>query len=1005
MSNLTTRERRSAADSSPIVGRAEEQAALRDDLATALEGRGGLVIIGGEAGIGKTTLVRDLSGAAVSRGAINLTGHCYDLTVTPPYGPWLDIAAAYRPGSGMPELPETLRTGRIDQISNQATFFADVWSFFADLAAAAPVLLVLEDLHWADPASLELLRFLGPRLRSQRMLVLVTYRRDEVIRGHPLYQQLPALIRESAGRRLDLRPLSVADSRQLIHEQTPLSPAAEKRLAAYLEQHSEGNPFFMTELLRALREEGLLRAAGSGWVLDELDRIVMPSLVRQVIDGRVTRLGNETREALALAAVIGQDVPLDLWSSVLGERAGDLLDIVERATDAHVLEAARDGTRVRFVHALTREALYEGVLPPRRRKWHQLVGDILAEQLNVNPDAVAYHFEQAGDRRASDWYVRAGERAQRAYAWLMAKDRFLDAARLLEGITGTEGVRAQLLYRCGRLHRYSDAGAGIANLEAAERLAVVAGNRALSADATYSRGLLRCFADDFRRGIEELERGVVALEQLPHEEALISWGQATWMADALPENDFADDAEIDPAASVLIAAGIHHRRGSLPWFLAATGHLAKAQEIAEQFIALTDSVPAGVLVTSNIGHAHFGLAIVHAALGRPVDAQAAFARAREIYRTIDHHAVIGFTYETELRDVVLPYFSADVTERRQMAAAAESALALAAGAFPSDAAALRARLGLLFLEGKWAEAGEIAGMAVEHGNYILRREFTNVMTPLWYWQGRADLVEEQIRLWLPQGPDTEPGGTVLNDGLFLQRLAVDLAIDRGDLETARAWIEAGERWISWSGSVQGRGEIQIRWAQLKRAEGSTAEATRHVDAAVELASDPRQPLALARALRLRGALRTDSNDFAGAERDLNQSIALSEACAAPFERVLTVFRRARMRLAMGGVNEATADLTDARAVCEPLGARPVLEQIDALCRSTPANAAVAPAGLTPRELEVLRLVAQGMTDASVAEQLFISPRTVSQHLRSIYGKLDVPSRAAATRFAVEQNLT
>ena len=151
------------------------------------------MIVGGEAGIGKTALARDLATEAEAAGFAVLTGHCYDLSATPPYGPWLDLAARYRPGADQPPLPKVLASERIEQIESQAALFAAVRRFLESLAAARPVLLVLEDLHWADPASLDLLRYIGGRLAGLRLLVVATYRVDELTRQHPFYRQLPAL--------------------------------------------------------------------------------------------------------------------------------------------------------------------------------------------------------------------------------------------------------------------------------------------------------------------------------------------------------------------------------------------------------------------------------------------------------------------------------------------------------------------------------------------------------------------------------------------------------------------------------------------------------------------------------------------------------------------------------------------------------------------------------------------------------------------------------------------
>ena len=230
----------------------------------------------------------------------------------------------------------------------------------------------------------------------------------------------------------------------------------------------------------------------------------MPSLLRQVIDGRVARLGEATRKALAIAAVIGQEVPLALWAEVaeLGDEA--LLDVVEQAVEAHLLEAERDGTRVRFVHALTREALYEGVLPPRRRVWHRRVAEALLASADPDPDAVAYHLQQAGDPRAWEWLVKAGDRAQRAYAWVTAAERLQAAAALLEGVEGEERTWCRLACRIGYLKRFSDPPGAIAVIEVAERAAARIGDAVIAAELACARGGLLCYSDRFRAGCAEM---------------------------------------------------------------------------------------------------------------------------------------------------------------------------------------------------------------------------------------------------------------------------------------------------------------------------------------------------------------------------------------------------------------------------------------------------------------------------------------------------------------------
>ena len=188
----------------PLVGREREQAALRAALDAALAGRGSLVLIGGEAGLGKTALAEALLTEAASQGALALVGRCYDLSETPPYGPWAEALARVPAGLGRP-VPIDLSGGR--GVTSQAVLLAATIEFLGALAARRPLVLLLDDLHWADPASLDLLRALGRALARLPILLLATYRIEDLTRLHPLFPLLPLLVREAAALRLDLRAL------------------------------------------------------------------------------------------------------------------------------------------------------------------------------------------------------------------------------------------------------------------------------------------------------------------------------------------------------------------------------------------------------------------------------------------------------------------------------------------------------------------------------------------------------------------------------------------------------------------------------------------------------------------------------------------------------------------------------------------------------------------------------------------------------------------------------
>ena len=255
------------------------------------------------------------------------------------------------------------------------------------------------------------------------------------------------------------------------------------------------------------------------------------------------------------------------------------------------------------------------------------------------------------------------------------------------------------------------------------------------------------------------------------------------------------------------------------------------------------------------------------------------------------------------------------------------------------------------------------------------------------------------------GPITEPGGQPFGPTLELQRLAVQLALDAGDLDQARAWLEAQDRWLAWGGAVRRQTDAQLLWARYHDANGDPDSACQHARQALRLAGDPAQPLALLAAHRFLGQLDIEAGRYADAERQLAEALRLADACAAPFERALTLLIRAELRVATGAIDEARQLADDVRSICEPLDARPTLARVNGLLEQIDSKQLGHPAGLTDREVEVLRLVAQGLTDAEVAEQLFIARRTVNTHLTSIYTKLGVGSRAAATRFAVEHGLT
>ena len=285
-----------------LVGRSRELLVLRAQLAEALAGNGSVVLLGGEAGIGKSRLADTLGREAIDAGALVLAGHCYDFTVTPPYGPWGELIERY--ASDMTQSPDTAMTlvPQLTHGTSHAALFSEVRDFFFSIARGRPLVLLLEDVHWADAESFELLRFFARQLSSAPILLFITYRNNEITRAHPLHRLVPLLVREALAVRVDVSPLTNDDVRALIDDAYGLPEGDADRLATYLQQRAEGNPFFVVELLRALEGSVLLPGADAGWALGALEETRIPTLLRQVIDQRLSRLGEDAEALLAIAA-------------------------------------------------------------------------------------------------------------------------------------------------------------------------------------------------------------------------------------------------------------------------------------------------------------------------------------------------------------------------------------------------------------------------------------------------------------------------------------------------------------------------------------------------------------------------------------------------------------------------------------------------------------------------------------------------------------------------------
>ena len=463
-----------------FVGRQREMAELKAALDDALSGQGQLVMLAGEPGIGKTRTAQELASYAENRGAKVLWGRCYEAEGTPPYWPWVpalrgyvqqasaeQLAAEMGLAAAIAELVPTLR-GKLPDLetppaleSEAARFrlFDSITTFLSNASQNQPLMLVLDDLHWADRSSLQLLEFLARELGESRLLLVGCYRDTELSRQHPLSETLAQLSREPVFRRQILRGLGQDELGQFIESTTGVQLSQD--LTDTLYAHTEGNPFFMTEVVRLLSEDGELidRDISSG------DGIRIPEGVREVIGQRLNRLSEPCNQVLSTASIIGREFDFRLLVSLNKESTEDgTLEAVEDALAARVIEEpSRTMDRYQFSHALIQETLAQELSTTRRVRLHARIAEgleeLYGEDAETHAAELAHHFAEAqtstGITKLVRYSLLAGEQALAAYAWDEALTHFERGLMAREiALSGTEAApdreAADLLYGLGR---------------------------------------------------------------------------------------------------------------------------------------------------------------------------------------------------------------------------------------------------------------------------------------------------------------------------------------------------------------------------------------------------------------------------------------------------------------------------------------------------------------------------------------------------------------------------
>jgi class 3 adenylate cyclase/tetratricopeptide (TPR) repeat protein len=475
-----------AASFGRFVGRAQELEGLKGVFEETLSGKGRLAMVVGEPGIGKTRLTEELGVYTAVRGAQVCWGHCYEGELGVPYLPFVEALRSYVRDKGDDELRAELSTGApevatilsdvrvrfpdlpvspaLEGDAERMRLFEGVSAFLANAATARPLVLMLDDLHWADKPTLLLLQYLARNLRRERVMIVCTYRDVELDRTHPLADMIASLRREHLYERVLLRGLDRDEVKSFIEavgeQETPAL------FAETVYRETEGNPFFVAEILRHLAESGALERVDGHWagsaegVAEQL-----PEGVREVIGRRLSRLGDDCNKMLTIGAAMPGGFTLEVVSRVLDTDEDVVLDLLDEALDRQILRERRDqyGT-YEFNHALIRQTLYSELSTPRRIRMHRQILGALEQHYDARIDAhlteLAYHAFQAapgGDiDKAVDYATRAGGRAVASAAHEEAARSYDLALQALElDETPNELRRAELLLALGDAHHHA----------------------------------------------------------------------------------------------------------------------------------------------------------------------------------------------------------------------------------------------------------------------------------------------------------------------------------------------------------------------------------------------------------------------------------------------------------------------------------------------------------------------------------------------------------------------
>jgi ATP/maltotriose-dependent transcriptional regulator MalT len=1004
--------------SSPIlVGRDAAMTPLTAAFERATAGEPRVVLIGGDAGLGKTRLVTEFGNRAEADGARFLVGACLDLRGDGvPYGPFLDALralgssigpgalgellgptglelATLAPGFGRyigatPEQLAALGGPAVRAGADQARLFELILGMLERLASNWPLVLVLEDLHWSDPATRDLLDFVVRHMERVRLMLVGTFRTFDLEPGDPLLAYFANLERLPGVERIDLRPLTAAE--QTAQLRAIVGKPVPRWLSTEIHERAEGNPFFAEELLAAAGEQDGGPAVGA----------VVPRTLRDILLARIAVTRPSARSAMRVIAVAGHLADDTVIARVTGLPTDELEDGLRDAIDRQVLIVDRDTGTYRFRHALLAELVYNDLLPGERRRLHAAVAEWLTERGGDAAAELAHHWYAAG--RPTEAIPACLTAAQAASTLYAHADALRDLERVLEIWWDVDDPEA------------------LAGMSTVDLFLLAADTADRASQNTRALALADAALDLVDEAADPVQAGLVHDRR-----AFFLWTVGQSHA-SLDERRVAVQLVPADPPSVERAQVV----GGLASATMAFLRYRESRELADEALAVLRSVGSrdGEARLLNIlGVDLVGIGEIDAGLEYLRDA---VTSARE---TSPIDIQIGVVHN-------LAYFSAlaDHLDEALETTAIGIADAKRVGLDAKYGAGLRATRGeVLYRLGRWDEADEVTRVGLDLETEPSKRIFLLAIRAILL-GARGDqtrlaeaLAESHELVTHDVDPDVRAYymGAVAEEQLLLDRPADAMRT----IEEALALYEGSDEQLLLGPMIvvamtaaADQADKGRAWRSAEDVAAAEASASSLLEMARRLAKTPGATPSLFAAAAHAEAEHTRAMGRSDPEAWLRAAAAW-EAIPMPYPAARARFRAAEaLLLRRGSRDEAVALLREAAGTAIALGAVPLQDSIAAVAQrarlpieslqaaaaaaDTAADSptATAPAtrdpaailGLSPREWEVLELVASGRSNAEIAEALFISPKTASVHVTHILDKLGVNNRVEAATIAV-----